>query len=129
MPSGCDQPRIRNFFAQYEFDYHYASLGNMFGVPYLSGKVKDLLAAVALLSRNGSEIHLRANGQGTIPALTAALLSDKITSLHLENGPDSWLEMVHTSNLTQWPLSCMIPGILAETDLPEIREAIAEKLI
>ena len=74
-PSGCDQPEPRDFFNEYQFDYHYASLGLMFGKPYLSGKVKDILCAAELLARNGAEIEVQANGQGTIPALIAALLS------------------------------------------------------
>lgn len=126
-PSGCDQPEPRDFFNEYQFDYHYASLGLMFGKPYLSGKVKDILCAAELLARNGAEIEVQANGQGTIPALIAALLSDKITSLKLMNGPDSWESMVRTP-VPGYALSVLIPGVLAQTDLPELRKAIAEKL-
>ncbi len=126
-PSGCDQPEPRDFFNEYQFDYHYASLGLMFGKPYLSGKVKDILCAAELLARNGAEIEVQANGQGTIPALIAALLSGKITSLKLMNAPDSWDSMVRTP-VPGYALSVLIPGVLAQTDLPELRKAIAEKL-
>ena len=99
----------------------------MFGKPYLSGKVKDILCAAELLARNGAEIEVQANGQGTIPALIAALLSGKITSLKLMNAPDSWDSMVRTP-VPGYALSVLIPGVLAQTDLPELRKAIAEKL-
>ena len=126
-PAGCDQPLERDFFHEYQFDYHYASWGLMCGKPYLGGKVMDILCAVRLLAQDGAEIALQARGQGTVPGLIAALLSDQITSLHLMDAPDSWEEMVRRP-LPGAPLSVMIPNILAETDLPELREAISEKI-
>ena len=126
-PSGCDQTPKRDFFAEYEFDYHYASLGLMFGKPYLSGKVKDILCAVELLSKDGAKIELHANGQGSIPATIAALLSDKIEKLKLINPVESWESMTKEIN-PPYPLSVLIPGVLIQTDLPEIRAAISDKL-
>ena len=126
-PSGCDQPLERDFFHEYQFDYHYASLGLMFSKPYLSGKVKDILCAVELLARNGAQVEIQAKGQGTVPALIAALLSDKITSLKLMDAPESWESMI-TEPVPCYPLSLMIPNVLAETDLPELRQAVAGKI-
>ena len=126
-PSGCDQPKIRNFFHEYQCDYHYASLGLMSGKPILGGRVKDILCAVELLAQNQTEIEIQAKGQGTIPALIAALLSDKISALKLTDAPDSWESMLRKP-IPGYSLSVMIPNILAETDLPELREAITEKL-
>ena len=126
-PSGCDQPLDRDFFHEYQFDYHYASLGLMFSKPYLSGKVKDILCAVELLARNGAQVEIQAKGQGTVPALIAALLSDKITSLKLMDAPESWESMI-TEPVPCYPLSLMIPNVLAETDLPELRQAVAGKI-
>ncbi len=128
MPSGCDQPLERNFFNEYQFDYHYASLGLMFGKPVLSGKVKDILCAAELLSQTGAQIEMHARGQGTVPAMIAALLSEKITALKLTDAPDSWEGMVRNP-IPQDPLSVMIPNVLAETDLPELRLALAGKLL
>ena len=127
-PSGCDQPQERDFFNEYQFDYHYASLGLMFGKPVLSGKVKDILCAAELLSQTGAQIEVHAKGQGTLPALIAALLSEKITALKLSDAPESWESMVRTP-IPEFPLSAMIPGVLAETDLPELRRALAGKLL
>lgn len=119
-PGGCDQYSTDDFFHPYGFDYHYASLGLLTGQSYLGGKVRDILCAVELLAeKGGKEISLKASGQGGVPALLAAFLSDKVASLSLSGAPESWDSMLR-EDITMWPLSCMIFGILAETDLPEI---------
>ncbi len=46
-PLGCDQHfRTRDFFAEYAFDYHFASLAFMFDKPMLGRRVNDILCAV-----------------------------------------------------------------------------------
>ena len=60
--------------------------------------------------------------------MIAALLSEKITALKLSDAPESWESMVRTP-IPEFPLSAMIPGVLAETDLPELRRALAGKLL
>ncbi len=129
LPSGCDQlEAFRDFFSEYSFDYHFASLALMFGKPYLGGRVRDILCAAELLSQTCGEINLTAKGQGAIPALLVALISDKINSLKLVDAPESWDQIVHANVPEKFGLSSTLPGILRETDLPEIRSAIREKL-
>ncbi len=70
-----------------------------------------------------------ANGQGTIPALIAAVLSDKIATVKLQNGLDSWMDVLNQKIPAQFALSSTLFGILAETDLPELRQAISHKII
>ena len=119
-PSGCDQYSTDQFFHPYGFDYHYASLGFLTGHSYLGGKVRDILCTLELLAEKGaSEIELKAFGQGCVPALLAAFLSSRVTSLILADGPESWDSMLR-EEIVRWPQSCMIFGILRETDLPEI---------
>ena len=129
MPSGTDQPENRDFFSPYQFDYHYASLGQMFAEPILGGKVRDVLAAVELLASKGArKIHLEGNGLGAIPALVAAVLSDKVATLSLSGCIASFdAEVRNPASLL--PLSCMIPGVLKYTDLPEMKAAIRDKLV
>ncbi len=123
VPSGCDQ-FDRKFFEEYRYDYHYASLGIMLHRPVLGGKVRDILCALELLKERGvKEITLMAEGQGTIPALLAAVLSDIPLAVKLQHGPESWESMVR-KEVTRWPLSCMLPGILGVTDLPELRKMV-----
>ncbi len=122
-PAGCDQPEERNFFAPYQFDYHYASLGILLDKSYLGGKVKDILCAIELLTRNGEKLELQARGQGTVPAIIAALFCDKISSVKLIDAPESWGAQAHMV-IPSLPLSAMLFNVLKETDLPEIRKVL-----
>ncbi len=110
-------------FMTAQYERHMAFYSFMLGKPYLGGKVKDILSAVELLSRNGAKIHLLARGQGAIPALMAAVLSDKIVTLKLIDAPESWAsEAAKVRPEIDFP--SIIPGILKETDLPELRRAL-----
>ena len=131
MPTSCNLPAGANFFAYYGFDFHYTALGNMFGRSYFGGKVKDILCAVELLSQSSGNIELEVHGIGGIPALIAAVLSDKIKKIRLVDVPDSWESMVVPimPDPEKSPMSCMIPGILEHFDLPELRSVIADKII
>ena len=122
-PSGCDN-YSKNFFGQYLFDYHFASLGVMFNKPILGGKVRDILSALELLKAHGvKKITLKAEGQGTIPALIAAFLSDIPDFVELNNMPESW-EAMAKKDKTLWPLSAMAYGIIGVTDFDELRKYI-----
>ena len=129
-PATCNMPAGANFFAGYGFDFHYAALGGMFGRSILGGRVKDILCAVELLSRYSGHIELEGHGIGGIPALIAAVLSDKISRIRLKDVPDSWESMIVPAlpDPESSPMSCMIPGILRDLDLPDLRNAIAEKI-
>lgn len=119
-PAGCDQNN-RDFFGQYLFDYHYNSLGFLLGRPYLGGRVRDVMCALELLRESGvKRIILRAEGQGTVPALLASFLSGIPAHTVLHDGPRSWNDIVHKP-YTLWPASCLLPGALACTDLDELR--------
>lgn len=132
MPSGTDQPWNRDFFTAYQFDYHYASLGMMWGKPEAGKRVFDILSAVELISANAPSdmvLTVEAHGLGCITALMAALLSHKIHKLKLVDDPaNSYLEMLDDP-LSRFPLSFMVPGILKKMDLPDIRKEVEEKLI
>ena len=124
MPAGTDQPAVRDFYAPYQSDYHYAALGTMFGEPIIGGKVRDVLAAIELLAANGArKVRLEGHGLGAIPALFAALLSDKVDSLALTDAIESF-EAEANNPASLLPLSCIPPGILKVTDIPEILAAL-----
>lgn len=123
MPSGCHRVDT-HFFDQYKFDYQYATWSIMLGKPYLGGKVRDIMCALELLKSCGvKNIILSAEGQGTVPAMLAAFLSDIPVETRLHHTPESWDSMLR-KEYTRWPLSCMLPGILAVTDMPELRSMI-----
>ncbi|MBQ9772700.1 MAG: acetylxylan esterase [Lentisphaeria bacterium] len=115
-----------DFFAQYEYDFHFTCLGEMTGLNYLGGRVRDILAAVELLSQNCPDIHLEARGQGGIPALIAAVLSDKIKSVKLVDVPESWESMIlpEIPDPSRSARACMIDGIMEHFDLADLRELV-----
>lgn len=117
-PSGCEQ-YAPYFFTPWNRDYHYASLGRLTRCSYLGGKVGDILRGTALLKSAGcGNISLTAIGQGCVPAVIAALYLDHC-SLRLLDPPESWESMAEEM-VCRFPESCMNPGILQETDLPEL---------
>ncbi|MBR6471264.1 MAG: acetylxylan esterase [Victivallales bacterium] len=130
-PLNGDQPaELRNFFNEYQFDYHYAGLGLMFDEPYLAGKVKDILAALALLEPVAKRVHLEANGQGCVPALLAAVLAGpRFASVTLRDCPDSWLKMIQDGYPYRTPFSYMLPDILRTLDLPMLQKLVKAKCL
>ena len=132
MSSGTDLPWNRDFFSAYQADYHYASLGIMLDRPELGKRVYDLLSAVELIAENAPSdmvLTVEAHGLGCVTAMMAALLSDKIHKVKLvEEAAVSYEEMI-TDPFSKFPLSFMVPGILEVMDLPDIRKAIADKIV
>ena len=130
MPTSCDMPAGGNFFAYYGFDFHYTALAQMFGESMLGGRVKDILCTVELLSQVCPQIELEGHGIGGIPALIAAVLSDKVRSIRLTDVPDSWEAMIVSSlpDAEHSPMSCMIPGIMEYLDLPDLRAVLGSRI-
>ena len=129
-PTTCNMPAGANFFDSYGFDFHYAALGGMLGQSILGGRVKDILCTVELLSQYSGHIELEGHGIGGIPALIAAVLSDKIQALRLFGTPESWESMIIPAepDAESSPMSYMISGIMKYFDLPDLRAAIADKI-
>lgn len=111
-------------------DYHYDCLNDMYGTSTVAKRVFDLLTMLVYVKACGvKKITSSARGLGVVPAVIAALISDDIAEITLYDAPASW-ESMTAKPATIWPQSCMIPGILKYTDLPEIYEAVkAEKLL
>ena len=123
MPDGCDQG-VRDFFAYYRFDYHYASLALLRHESMLGRRVFDVLSAIKLLKAWGvEEIMLTSSGIGQIPALLAAFLTDeKITPVFGER-VRTWREHA-LSPRDMLPQSMGDYNILALTDLDEIQDLV-----
>ena len=119
----------REFFSSYCCDYDYSAIGLMLNEPYLGGRVRDILSTVKLMKHNGhGKIDIVAKGQGTIPAIFAALLSDDIKDVTLIQAPESFDSMLRT-RITYVPQSVMPWGVLKFTDMPELIEAVGAKVI
>lgn len=124
-PSGTDQPEERNFFHLYQFDYHFASLGLFLNRPVLAGKVQDILCTLELPPFAGAMVTLEARGLACYPALIAALFAKRPPRLELSSLPQSWGEAAR-ANVPDLPMSSLIPGVLEDTDLPELIKAVSE---
>ena len=122
---GTDQDAaVRKFNAIYSQDYHYDSVALMFGSSMVADRVMDILRAIEFVKARGvKRIELAGRGQGSLPALFAALVSDDVAAVKLWDAPESYQSMVE-KRLTAWPQSCMVPGILKYMDLPDIHHAV-----
>jgi pimeloyl-ACP methyl ester carboxylesterase len=120
---GSDQ-----FLSPYGSDYFYAAHAIMLDRPYVGQKTHDLLQVLRWLASLGHrEVHLAAQGWGTIPATFAATLSELVTQVTLKQNLTSYADIAESENY-KWPLSCLAPGILAKFDLPDCyRELEASK--
>ena len=123
-PDGCDQDKVRYFFANYKYDYHFASLSLLMGESYLGDRVRDVLGAIELLTAYGvKKIKLTSSGIGRIPALFAALL----TSRDVQYAPDLPLSSLDSQ---VWDAEGTIPqsmlpvGLLKYTDFPELEKFV-----
>lgn len=126
MPAECDL-WATDFFGSYGADFHYASCADQQGKPYPGRRVYDVLTAIRLLTEKGAKsIHWVGNGQGAIIAAMAAIFAPAVDQVTLFHAPLSWRQMVN-SPVVHWPFSAMVPGVLRQTDLPEIYRELTGK--
>ena len=112
---------------EYSTDYFYASHGMMLDYPYLGQRTFDILRVLDWLNACGHErIHLAANGFGALPATFAALLSAHVTQVTLKNAPTSYADIAESKDY-RWPLSALLPGVLARFDLPDCYRELQNK--
>ena len=123
-----DTAGANTFLSPYGSDYFYAVHGIMLDRPYIGGKTQDALTVLEWLAGYGHDwIHLAASGSGTVPALFAALLSERVTKTTLKGALESY-EQVALAQTYEWPLSSFVPDVLRRFDLPEIRAALGDKV-
>jgi hypothetical protein len=124
LPDTC---RPDSFFAPNGSDYFYAVHSLMLDRPYVGQKTFDLLRALDWLQGAGRrQVHLVARGWGAVPATFAALLSDVVTQVTLKNHLTSYHDLA-SSQYYRWPLSCFVPNVLEDFDLPDCYGELAAK--
>ena len=112
---------------EYSTDYFYSSHANMLGYPYVGQRTHDVLRVLDWLSAFGhASVHLAARGHGALPATFAALLSAPVTKVTLKNAPRSYTEIAEATDYG-WPLSALLPGVLASFDLPDCYRELQKK--
>ena len=124
FPTTCG---TSDLLAPYGSDYLYASFGSMMGESYLGRRVFDLLRTIDCLEDGGANVHLIGRGVGSVPVALAALLHSSQPTCELVNYLPSY-ELLVDNPLHNWPLSCMIENCLTTFDLPDVYEALGERL-
>lgn len=123
-PDTCGANQYLN---PYGSDFFYAAHALMLDRPYPGQRTFDLLQVLDWLASVGHrDVHLAAKGWGAIPATFAALLSPTVTQVTLKNALTSYAEVAETENYS-WPLSALVPNVLADFDLPDCYQALAAK--
>lgn len=111
-----------------EEDYSWASM--ILGKPLLGQRVTDILALAAALRAHpaltGRPLRVAASGHLTVPALAAAALDPKISSLYLAGGLVSFRNVVETERYNV-RFGNFAPNLLLHTDLPAIAAAVAPR--
>lgn len=123
LPNTCGRDPLHPYGA----DYFYAIHSLMLDCPYLGQRTHDVLSVLDWLGGCGHrEIHLAGKGWGAMAAAFAALLSDRVTQVTLKNALTSYSEVAETE-LYDWPLAVLLPGVLERFDMPDCYEALADK--
>ena len=118
---GSDQ-----FLTPYGSDYFYAIHSLMLDHPYVGQKTLDVLRVIDWLRAAGHrEVRLVAKGWGALPAAFAALLSEHITEVTLLEGLTSYRAIAESEDY-DWPLSALVPNVLASFDLPDVYRELAK---
>jgi dienelactone hydrolase len=100
-------------------DWKEAFLGFHLARPLVGQRVEDIRAALAVWGK-GRKIRLVASGPACVPALHAAALDPRVAELV------SWSAVARGTQTTQ-PLSNVVPGALADYDLPDLAASLAPR--
>lgn len=117
-----------NHLTAYGSDFFYTYYHQMYGESYLGRRVWDVLRVLQLLGDRGyDKFQLAGRGRGSLIALFAALLDERVTQVTLKHAPLSYFDMTQDEDYT-WPLSGMVWGMLQKLDLPDCYRALGKKL-
>lgn len=124
LPDTCNPG---SFHTAYGNDYFYAIHSLMLDRPYLGQKTFDVLRVLDWLASVGhTDIHLVGRGWGALAATFAAVLSDHVTQITLKNALTSYAEIAESEHYN-WPLSALLPNVLAQFDLPDCFADLSSK--
>jgi len=115
-----------NYARNHATDEMWTWASMMLGRPLLGQRVTDILAVVRALPN--TRITLGAYGSMCVAALCAAALEPRITTVQLHRGLISWASLLTTDDYKE-PFSNFVPGILLDTDLPQIANAMKSRLV
>ncbi len=124
QPDTCEPG---SFEDSYGSDYFYAIHSLMLDRPYLGQKTLDVLRVLDWLRSLGhTDVHLAGDGRGALCATFAAVMSDQVKQVTLKHSLTSYAEVAESEQY-DWPLSALLPNVLAHFDLPDCYEALNSK--
>lgn len=116
LPNTCNPG---SFHSAYGSDYFYAIHSLMLDRPYLGQKTFDVLRVLDWLASVGhTDVHLVGRGWGSLAATFAAVMSDQVKQITLKNALTSYAEIAESEHYN-WPLSALLPDVLAQFDLSD----------
>ncbi len=122
-----DTAQPNSFHHPYGSDFMYAIHGLMLDRPAVGQKTFDVLRVLDWLASLGhTDVHLVGKGWGALPATFAALQHESVTRVTLRNALTSYSAIAESEEYS-WPLSALLPDVLAHFDLPDCYAALEAK--
>jgi cephalosporin-C deacetylase-like acetyl esterase len=116
-----------SFHSKYGNDYFYAIHSLMLDRPYLGQKTFDVLRVLDWLASVGhTDIHIIGRGRGALSATFAAVMSNQVKQVTLKNALTSYTAIAESEHY-EWPLSVLLPNVLAHFDLPDCFDELKSK--
>lgn len=104
-------------------DWREAELARLLNKNLVGLRAADLLNVLGLEFQSSKDLGLVALGRSVIPALNAAAYSNSIKRFDEMEGPVSWQDETGRP-ASKLHLADIVPGVLADYDLPELRRAL-----
>jgi pimeloyl-ACP methyl ester carboxylesterase len=109
--------------AQFGLDVRESFLSMHLDRPLLGQRVTDLLAVIEAVAAESKDVRLIGVGKAGPAALHVAVLDERISQLTLERSLVSWSSVVRTP-VSRDQLANVVPGVLADYDLPDLTAAM-----
>jgi len=126
-----DKPEL-NDPKYFNKEYRNAMLGLHVGKPLVGQRVADILMLMHYIEliKDLSQlpVELNASGVNTLPAIHAALLDGRITSLNLYGGISTFKTILDKPAEKNW-YSYVIPGVLNYYDIPDLVNIIGKEKV
>lgn len=115
-----------NYARNHATDEMWTWASMMLGRPLLGQRVTDILAVIRAFPN--TRLTFAAYGGMAVPALCAAAIEPRIETLQLHRGLVSWASLLTTDDYKE-PFSNFTPGILLDTDLPQLANSMKTRLV
>ncbi|QOY87287.1 alpha/beta hydrolase family protein [Paludibaculum fermentans] len=125
-------PGAPGYMREHQEEENYAWGSLILGRPLLGQRTTDVLALARALRTGpggrGRRLVVAAYGAMAVPALCAACLDPGIERLYLAGGLSSFRSLVETEDYRH-SLADFVPGVLGQTDLPELVAQLAPRKV